>query len=71
MVESDFYGVEGTKAVGTSGDHRDFVIETLHSALGSSPLARNQLSISSSWERSIRATFFIGSRRLPMARKHQ
>src|SRR5665647_2382541 len=33
-----------------------------------SPLARNQFSISGSWARSIRATFFIGSSRLRMAR---
>src|ERR1022692_928800 len=36
-----------------------------------SPLARNQFSISGSWARSMRATFFIGSRRLRMARKHR
>lgn len=36
-----------------------------------SPLARNQFSNSSSWVRSIRATFCIGSRRLRMARWHQ
>src|ERR1019366_3295299 len=33
-----------------------------------SPLARNQFSKSSSWVRSMRATFFIGSKRLRMAR---
>src|SRR5258707_966917 len=37
----------------------------------SSPLARNQLSSSSSWVRNMRATFCIGSKRLRMARWHQ
>ena len=36
-----------------------------------SPLARNQFRISSSCDRSMRATFFIGSRRLRMARQVQ
>ena len=36
-----------------------------------SPLARNQFSSSSSWARSMWATFFIGSNQLRIARNHQ
>ena len=34
MIESGFHGVVGAKAVGSSGDHSDFVVEALDGAVG-------------------------------------
>ncbi len=33
VIEGHFHGIEGAKAVGSSGNHSDFVVETLNSAI--------------------------------------
>ena len=34
VIESDFHGTEGARAVGSSGHHSDFVVESLYCAAG-------------------------------------
>ena len=34
MIKSNFHSIEGTKAVGSSGNHSNFVIETLNGTIG-------------------------------------
>src|SRR5450756_1249000 len=34
VIKGNFHSVEGTKAVGSSGNHSDFVIETLNGTIG-------------------------------------
>src|ERR1700676_603593 len=34
VIEGNFHSVVGTKAVGSSGNHSDFVVEALHGAIG-------------------------------------
>src|ERR1039458_5661512 len=37
MIQGNFHGVEGAKAVGSSGYYTDFVVETFHGAIGDFP----------------------------------
>src|ERR1035437_1067291 len=37
MIQGSFHGVEGAKAVGSSGNYTDFVVETFHGAIGDFP----------------------------------
>src|ERR1039458_2187140 len=37
MIQGNFHGVEGAKAVGSSGNYTDFVVETFHGAIGDFP----------------------------------
>src|SRR5438552_15276295 len=34
VIQSNFHSLEGAKAVGSSGNHSDFVVEALHGAFG-------------------------------------
>src|ERR1039458_1477390 len=34
VIQGNFHGVEGAKAVGSSGNHSDFVVEALNGAIG-------------------------------------
>src|ERR1700694_135093 len=34
VIQSNFHSLEGAKAVGSSGNHSDFVVEALHGAIG-------------------------------------
>ena len=34
MIKGNFHSLVGTKAVGSSGNHSDFVVEALHGAVG-------------------------------------
>src|ERR1035441_7706202 len=37
MIQGNFHGVEGAKAIGSSGNYTDFVVETFHGAIGDFP----------------------------------
>jgi len=68
VIEGDFHGFEGDKPIGSSGDYTDFVVETLNGAGGDLSSGAKPVQASGSCARSMRATFFIGSRRLLNAR---
>ena len=34
VIEGNFHGLEGAKAIGTSGNHSNFVVETFHGTIG-------------------------------------
>jgi hypothetical protein len=34
VIQGNFHGVEGAKAVGSSGNHSNFVVEALNGAIG-------------------------------------
>ena len=72
VIQGNFHGVEGAKAVGSSGNYSDFVIEALNGnrwrfllwlETNSGSAARGSAASG--------PTFFIGSSRLRMARAHQ
>src|ERR1019366_7153681 len=37
MIQGNFHGVEGAKAIGSSGNYTDFLVETFHGAIGDFP----------------------------------
>src|SRR6266436_4141902 len=68
VIKRDFHGIVGAKSIGTSGYHTKFVVEALDGTVGYLSFGTKPFSSSSSWARSMRATFCIGSSRLRRAR---
>jgi hypothetical protein len=71
VIQGNFHRVKGAEAIRSSGHHSDFVVQALDGtagdfALGSKPIQQQLLM-----RASMRATFFIGSRRLRKARQVQ
>ena len=68
MIKGNFHRVIVRKQWDSSSDHSDFVVEALNGAIGDFFFGAKPIE---DRRRSIRATCFIGSRRLRMARKYQ
>ena len=72
MIRSEFVGIVGSEPVGFSHRQFRFVVHAFHRSrrIEARPV-RNQFSTKGLCLRSIFATFFIGSRRDRIARRHQ
>ena len=71
MIQGNFHRVIGAEAIGSSGDHSDFVVQALDGAAGDFALGLEPVQEQFLMGASIRATFFIGSMRLRKARQVQ